>query len=72
VDEFNYLNIERIAAKEIAIEVPTTAMITSFLSYLRRQQRGGVAVGKTTLQDIEAYANASAFGKLITPKVFCT
>ena len=61
MDEFNYLNVERIAVNEIAIEVPTTAMITSFMSYLRRQQRGGVAVGTTTLQDIEAYANASAY-----------
>ena len=28
---------------------------------LDREFRGGVAVGKTTLQDIEAYANASAY-----------
>ena len=65
IDEFNYMNAQRIGNNEVAIEVPTTVLITIFLSYLRRQQRGGVAVGKTTLQDLEAYANASVFGKLI-------
>ena len=72
VDEFNYLNVERIAVNEIAIEVPTTAMITSFMSYLRRQQRGGVAVGTTTLQDIEAYANASAYTIRLWKRILST
>jgi hypothetical protein len=36
IEEFNYLNIEEIGEHEEAIEVPTTAMITSLLSYLRR------------------------------------
>lgn len=39
MEEFNYLNIEEIGENEEAIEVPTTAIITSFLSYLRCQQK---------------------------------
>ena len=70
IDEFNYINSNLIHDNEEAIEVPTTAMITSFLSYLRRRHRGGIAVGRTTLQDVEAYANAANFGKLNTQNLF--
>ena len=70
LDEFNYFNSNLIHDNEEAIEVPTTAMITSFLSYLRHRHRGGIAVGSTTLQDVEAYTNAASFGELITQNFF--
>ena len=43
-----------IAANVAVIPTPTTALISSFLSYHRKKLRGNVLVGKATLCDIEA------------------
>ena len=48
-----------------AVAKPSVAQVSSFLSYKRRMDRGGVAVGKTTLQDIAAFGLANEYGELV-------
>ena len=45
------------------IPTPTTALISSFLSYHWKKLRGNMGVGKATLYDIEAYSLSKKFGK---------
>ena len=60
--EFKRKGDANLAANIIAIAKPSVSMIASFLSYERKKARGGVAVGRTTLQDLEAYASQKQYG----------
>lgn len=64
IDEFTRLATAAIAANEIVIPTPTTDMISSFLSNRKKAARNGVAVGKTTLHDLDRYANTNRFSTL--------
>ena len=48
----------------VIVPMPTTDMISSFLSKRKKAARNGVAVGKskTTLQDLARFANSDRFG----------
>ena len=53
-----------------AVAKPSVARVSSFLSYKRRKDRGGVAVGKTSLQDIAAFGLANEYGELVNNDIF--
>ena len=50
--EFKRIAITNAANNINIIPEPSVAKISSFLSYGRKKQRGGVPVGRTTLQDL--------------------
>ena len=62
IDEFNRLANAAIAANESVIPTPTTDMNSSFLSSRKKTARNGVAVGKTTFQDLARFANTNILG----------
>ena len=61
--EFHRRGNVNIVANVAVIPTPTTALISSFLSYHRKKMRGNMGVGKATLYDIEAYSLSKKFGK---------
>lgn len=63
IEEFQRLAQIQIEANAPVVPTPTTSMISSFLSYRHMMDRGGIAVGSTTLQDLEVYSEANKFGE---------
>ena len=61
--EFRRAAVISLAANDPVMAEPSVGKIASFLSYQRKKQRGGVAVGRTTLQDVEEYASRMAHGE---------
>ena len=53
------------AANLPVVPTPTTDMISSFISHHRKRERDGIAVGKTSLQDLETFARENRIGKQI-------
>ena len=51
IDEFVRQAAIQLAANLPVVPTPTTDMISSFISHHRKRERGGIAVGKTSLQD---------------------
>ena len=62
ITEFERLARLQIVANLQVVPTPQKKMINSFLCYHRLQERGGIPVGKTTLQDLESFANQRQFG----------
>ena len=62
IDEFNRLATAAIASNESAIPTTTTDMISSFLCNRKKAARNGVAVSKTTFQDLDRFANTNILG----------
>lgn len=63
IREFERLARLQIAANLNVVPTPQTKMINSFLCYHRLQERGGIPVGQTSLQDLEAFADQRPFGE---------
>lgn len=63
ISEFERLARLQIVANLPVVPTPPATMITSYLSHYRHLERGGVPVGKTSLQDLEAFANRKQFGE---------
>jgi hypothetical protein len=63
IREFERLARLQIAANLNVVPTPPTTMINSFLCYHRLQERGGIPVGQTSLEDLEAFANQRPFGE---------
>ena len=62
IDEFVRQAAIQLAANLPVVPTPTTDMISSFLSYHRKRERAGIAVGETTLQDLETFARDNRIG----------
>lgn len=62
IDEFDRQAAIQLAANLPVVPTPTTAMISSFLSHYRKLQRAGIPVGKTSLQDLEKFAEDHRIG----------
>lgn len=65
IDEFVRQAAIQLAANLPVVPTPTTDMISSFTSHYRKRERGGIAVGKTSLQDLETFARENRIGKQI-------
>ena len=65
IDEFVRQAAIQLAANLPVVPTPTTDMISSFISHHRKRERGGIAVGKTSLQDLETFARENRIGKQI-------
>lgn len=63
IDEFTRLAATALEQNKPVVPTPTSAMISSYLSNCRKIARRGVAVGMTTIQDLENYADINKFGK---------
>lgn len=66
VEEFGRLAKIEIAANQPVVPTPSMRMIGSFTAYRRKMSRKGVAVGSTSLEDLEAYSLSKKFGKLLS------
>jgi hypothetical protein len=62
IDEFDRQAAIQLAANLPVVPTPTTAMISSFTSHYRKLQRRGIPVGKTSLQDLEKFAQDHRIG----------
>ena len=62
IDEFDRQAAIQLAANLPVIPTPATAMISNFLSHYRKLQRAGIPVGKTSLQDLEKFAEDHRIG----------
>ena len=62
IDEFTRLAATSLQQNKPIVPTPTSEMISSYLSNRRKIARRGVAVGMTTLQDLENYSNINKFG----------
>ena len=65
IDEFVRQAAIQLAANLPVVPTPTTDMISSFISQHRKRERDGIAVGKTSLQDLETFARENRIGKQI-------
>ena len=63
-NEFKRRAVANIADNIPAITEPSVAKISSYLSYQRKKLRGGVPVGRTTLEDLSNFAASKQHGKL--------
>lgn len=63
IREFERLALLQIVSNLPVVPTPPVKMINSYLCYQRLQERGGIAVGKTSLQDLEHFANQRPFGE---------
>ena len=63
IGEFERLARLQIVANLQVVPTPQVKMINSYLCYHRLQERGGIPVGETTLQDLENFANQWPFGE---------
>ena len=62
-NEFKRMAVVNVAANVQVIAEPSVAKISSFLSYERKKRRGGVPVGRTTLQDLANFAATKQHGE---------
>ena len=70
IAEFERLARIQVASNLPVVPTPKKDMISSFLSHHRKTERGGIAVGSTTLQDLQSYAVAHMMDKSTVSSVF--
>lgn len=66
IEEFGRLAKIDIAANQPVVPTPSMRMISSFMAYRRLRTRQNVAVGSTSLEDLEQYSLNKKFGKLLS------
>ena len=66
IAEFERIADRQRAANGVVIETPKECAITSFIAYHKKKERDGIPVGQTTLDDLQNFANAKAYGTIMS------
>jgi hypothetical protein len=64
IAEFEETARRQRAINGAVVATPKEESITSFIAYHKKNERDGIPVGQTTLEDLQNFANSKAYGKI--------
>ena len=65
IAEFERIADRQRAADGVVINTVKECAITSFIAYHKKKERDGIPVGQTTLDGLQNFANAKAYGTIM-------